>query len=103
MSENEIATPAEAEVLPDGQWVLAADGKAWCLLDTHMGFPQRMAGQGRSLTNLDNLAYPLHLADFQGECEHRWGHHELGQCIRCGVRVADPTPMYFVVPEGEQQ
>lgn len=93
--ENTITTPAEAAALQDGQWVVDADGKAWCMLDTHMGFPQRMAGYKRSLTALDNISYPLQLADFDGECEHSWGHHELGQCIRCGVVIAEPNPVTF--------
>lgn len=96
--ENTIHTPEQAAELPDGTWTVDAEGKAWCMLDTHVGFPQRMAGYKRSLTNLDNLAYPLQLADFDGECEHKWGHHELGQCVRCGIRIAEPRPVTFDAP-----
>lgn len=95
---DEIKTADEARELPDGTWVTDVDEHPWCILDTHMGFPQRMAGYKRLLTNLDNLAYPLSLAAFQGDCDHRWGTHEMGQCIRCGVRVSEPRPRYFQGP-----
>ncbi|TDW31000.1 hypothetical protein [Cryobacterium psychrophilum] len=96
MSEkNEVATTEDAKAQPDGQWVEDANGKAYCLIDTHMGFPQRMAMHKRNLTNVDNLAYPLHLCRFVGGCEHKWGTHGLGHCIRCGVVVDEPRPMTF--------
>lgn len=95
MSAVEVETVEEAEALPSGQWVQDATGQAYCLIDTYLGFPQRMAAHKRTLTNLSTLAYPLHLADFVGDCEHKWGTHELGQCIRCGQVVAEPRPVYF--------
>lgn len=95
MTENVVLTPEEAKALPDGQWVQDASGQAYCLIDTHMGWPQRMAMFKRSLKSLDSIEYPLHLADFQGDCEHKWGSHDLGHCVRCGVVVAEPRPMFF--------
>jgi hypothetical protein len=92
---DEIKSAEEARELPDGTWVIDAEEHPWCMLDTHVGFPQRMAGYKRSLTNLDNLAYPLSLGEFEGECEHSWGTRELGQCVRCGVRVAEPCRLFF--------
>jgi hypothetical protein len=101
MATNEVATADEAKALPSGQWVQDTNGKAWCLIDTHMGFPQRMGMHGNSLVSLESLAYPLHLGDFVGECEHRWGTHELGNCVRCGVVVAEARPVFF--DEGTQK
>lgn len=102
MSEmkNTVETVKAAEALPDGQWVQDATGKAYCLVNTHMGFPQRMAMHKRSLTNLNNLTYPLHLCDFVGECEHKWGSFELGHCVRCGQVVEAPRPMILERFEG---
>jgi hypothetical protein len=95
MATNEVATAEDAKELPSGQWVEDANGKAFCLIDTHMGWPQRMAMRGSTLQALERLSYPLHLADFVGECEHKWGTHELGQCRRCGVVIAEPHPVTF--------
>jgi hypothetical protein len=99
---NILTTAQEAKEQPDGQWVLADDGTAWCLVDTHMGWPQRMAMArgGRSLTALDSgeLVYPLHLADWDGEpCPHTWGLVAEGHCRRCGALI-DWQPKTFVLP-----
>ena len=95
--EYEVATADDARLLPPGQWCLDATGTVYCLVDTHMGFPQRMAMSkgGRGFTALDNIAYPLHLADFDGECEHRWGANEMGHCRRCGQVSHDARPTHF--------
>lgn len=90
-----VENAEQAASLPDGQWVEDVNGKPWCLIDTHMGFPQRMGMHKRSLTSLESLAYPLHLGDFVGECDHKWGTHEMGHCVRCGVVVAEPRPVFF--------
>lgn len=95
MDENQIADADGARAAQDGQWVEDSEGKPWCLIDTHLGFPQRMAMYKTSLTAVENLAYPLHLADFVGECEHKWGTAELGHCYRCGVVVGEPRPVFF--------
>jgi hypothetical protein len=92
---NTISTAEAAHDLPDGQWIVDAEGGSYCLIDTHLGFPQRMAMHGRHCKSLESLAYPLGLADFIGECEHRWGSHEMGHCVRCGVIIATPRPMFF--------
>lgn len=93
MSENRIETVEQADALPAGQWVIAADGTEACLFDTHMGWPQRMWGcransgsQIRSFVALGGIAYPLGLADLVETghvCEHR-AANECGQCLRCG-------------------
>ena len=54
-----------------------------------------MSKGGRGFTALDNIAYPLHLADFDGECEHRWGANEMGHCRRCGQVSHDARPTHF--------
>jgi hypothetical protein len=91
-NENEVATAGDAALLDPGQWCADATGEFYCLVDTHLGFPQRMAMSkgGRGFTALDNLTYPLHLADFQGVCNHEWGANEMGHCRRCG-QVAHPA------------
>jgi hypothetical protein len=95
--KNEVQTAEAAKDLPDATWVFDSTDNPYCLIDTHMGFPQRMAMRkgGRSLTALENLTYPLHLAEFTGDCEHKWGHHELGHCHRCGQVSAEPRPLFI--------
>lgn len=96
--ENTVLDATAAKVLSDGQWVQDADGTFLCLMDTHMGFPQRMAmvKGGRSLWSLDCLSYPLHLCDLDLDepCPHRWGLIGEGHCRRCGVMV-EFRPLYF--------
>ena len=105
-----IRTMEAVRALPSGQWVQDADGKVACLMDTHVGFPQRMWGfktdggtKGRMVYHcaLDRIALPLHLADVTGgECSHPF-HNECGQCEACGLPgVAEGAPRYFD-PEGE--
>lgn len=91
---TEIASAKAAYELPDGQWVIDATGKGHCLIDTHLGWPQRMAAHKRSLVALDGLEYPLQLADFVGDCDHGWGTRELGHCYNCGKVVGEPRPLY---------
>lgn len=87
-------TPAEARLLPVGQWVIDADGIQRCLVDTNVVWPQRMFMNdgGRSYTGIDHVVYPLRLADIVDdfECPHSWGTQECGHCRRCGVVVAEP-------------
>lgn len=92
-----VWTADDARLLPPGQWCLDATGTVYCLVDTHLGFPQRMAMSkgGRGFTALDNIEYPLHLADFDGDCEHRWGANEMGHCRRCGQVSHDAHPTHF--------
>lgn len=96
MTKNDIATFKEAEALPDGQWAQDADGDYICLVDTHLGFPQRMVmpSGGKYLMGLSALKLPIHLADFQGDCEHKWGLIAEGHCRRCGTLI-DWSPVYF--------
>ena len=95
--ENTVVSADEAAKLPAGQWVADKGGTFWCLVDTHMGFPQRMAMSkgGRSYFDIESLGYPLHLADFDGDCEHKWGANEMGHCRRCGQVSHDPRRMTF--------
>ena len=92
-----IATPAEAAVLALGQWVWDADGTPRCLVDTHIGWAQRMwmSQGGAAYTAVDGVPYPLTLAepdepaDF---CAHA-RTQECGHCRRCGRVVAEPRPL----------
>jgi len=99
--KNEVLTTEAAYALPDATWVFDSTDNPYCLINTHMGFPQRMAMAkgGRSLTALDNLTYPLHLAEFTDDCEHKWGTHELGHCHRCGQVCTEPRPLYLEFPK----
>jgi hypothetical protein len=89
-TSNTIFTAAEAETLPSGQWVFDADGTARCLVDTNIGWPQRMwmNNGGNSYTAIEGIAYPLRLADLEEECPHSWGTQECGHCRCCGQVVA---------------
>lgn len=97
--QNTILTPADAEKLTPGQWVFDANDTALCLVDTHMGWPQRMfmTRGGSSFTSIESVDYPLHLADIADEtpCPHRWGFNECGHCKRCGVVVGESRPLFF--------
>jgi hypothetical protein len=99
--KNTIATIEEAKALPDGQWAQDADGTFVCLMDTHMGWPQRMAMPkgGRSLHSLEQLVFPLHLCDLALDepCPHKWGLIGEGHCRRCGELI-DWRPMYLDGP-----
>lgn len=99
-SKNTIHAPSEAETLLPGQWVIDADGTNLCLVDTHLGWPQRMfmTCGGRSYTSTRHVSYPLRLADLADEtpCPHQWGVQECGHCKRCGVVVGEARPMVFV-------
>ncbi|GAA1788032.1 hypothetical protein [Agromyces lapidis] len=84
--ENTITTTEALEDVAIGQWVQDAEGEAWCLVNTHVMHPQIMwmRAKGRSFQAVDQIALPVHLADFEGGCEHRWGTNECGHCRRCG-------------------
>jgi hypothetical protein len=98
MSEQVVGPSSAAERYPDGQWVEDADGSFWCLVDTHMGFPQRMAMAkgGKYLTAIENLAFPLRPCriDLGEPCPHRWGLVAEGHCRRCGELI-EWRPLYF--------
>ncbi len=90
---NTITTIEQMADLPVGQWACTDDGDAYCLFDTHMGFPQRMwgskadggtRGEVRSYVSLEVVPLPLNLADIDASiCEH-WRTNECGQCTYCG-------------------
>jgi hypothetical protein len=99
-----IETPEDAAALPVEQWVVAADDRKYCLVDTYVGWPQRMwmSPGGMSHTGLEHIAYPLRLADLaepEDACPHSWGTQECGHCKRCGRVVAEARPM----PASEQE
>jgi hypothetical protein len=98
-----IATPAEVEALPPGQWVWDANGTPLCLVDTYVGWPQRMWMDRRgghfviAIDATDLVAYPLTLAEPDepaDACQHA-RTQEMGHCLRCGRVVADPRTQHF--------
>lgn len=101
--EFEIATVEETDRLTPGTWVIDADGDALCLVDTHMGFPQRMwmvkARKGRVslLVDLPSATFPVHEAEIDPDfrCEHRHGKNEMGHCYVCGQVVGELRPVTF--------
>jgi len=104
-SEHAINNVEEASLLPAGQWARDASGMAICLMETHMGFPQRMWGskidggtKGHIVRycSLDRAAYPLHLGDADTDaCSHAKSN-ECGQCTVCGLPGAtDASPLHF--------
>jgi hypothetical protein len=92
-----IPTAEEAAALPAGTWVADAEGTFWCLVDTHLGGPQRMAMDkgGRSFIALEGLSYPLDEAEINGECRHSRGANEMGHCLRCGQVTGELRPVTF--------
>ena len=95
-----IATPADVDQLTPGQWVWDANNQALCLVDTYVGWPQRMWMDRRgghfvvAIDATDIVAYPLTLAEVaepDDTCQHRQTQ-EMGHCCRCGRVVADPRP-----------
>lgn len=107
---NTITTTEQMTELPAGQWALTDDGKALCLFDTHMGFPQRMWGSKPdygtkgavySYTSLEGAPLPLHLADVQADdCLHR-RTNECGQCLFCGTPGIVPGQPLIMADGGE--
>lgn len=107
----DVATPTEVATLPLGQWVLDANGTARCLVDTHVGWPQRMwmSQGGRGYTGIEHIPYPLQLMELNEECPHSWGAQECGHCRRCGQVIAEATRLELhgfavaAAPVGEEQ
>jgi len=107
---NTITTIDQMADLPAGQWALTDDGKALCLYDTHMGFPQRMWGSKLdygtkgavySFTSLEGAPLPLHLADVQADgCLHR-RTNECGQCLFCGKPEIVPGQPLYLADDGD--
>jgi hypothetical protein len=99
VDEYSVATPEQAETLPAGQWVVDATGAKRCLVDTYVGWPQRMwmTCGGESFTAIYAVAYPLTLVYIADEtpCPHAWGNTGCGHCNRCGVVVAEARPWRF--------
>jgi hypothetical protein len=104
MTETTVASPAAVNALQPGQWVWAPDGTPLCLVDTHVGWPQRMwmHQDGRSYTAVDRVPYPLTLAEINeppDACRHR-RTQECGHCTRCGRVVAEPRLLHLTVQGG---
>src|SRR5262245_26404569 len=102
-----IETPKQAAELPLCQWVVAANDRKYCLVDTYVGWPQRMwmSPGGMAHTAIANIPYPLRLADLvedEGVCPHSWGTQECGHCRRCGRVVAEARPAPASEAELEQ-
>jgi hypothetical protein len=96
-AENTITNAEQAEKLPVGQWVTDANGIGLCLVDTNVGWPQRMwmSIGGDGYTAIDYADYPLRLADIDeepGVCPHP-STNECGHCKRCGVVVEAPKDL----------
>lgn len=91
-TDTMIVTAEQAEALPVGQWVIDADGTARCLVDTNVGWPQRMWMNEGGTVNIaiDGVPYPLQFADVDDVCPHSWGTQECGHCRRCGAVVEPP-------------
>lgn len=92
-----VETPADVSDLPVGQWVVAANDCKYCLVDTCIGWPQRMwmSPGGTAHAGIEHIPYPLRLAGLvepEDACTHRWGTQEMGHCKRCGRVVAEARP-----------
>ncbi|MDX3661275.1 hypothetical protein PV646_28555 [Streptomyces sp. ID05-26A] len=87
-----IDTPQQAQALPVCTWVYDRHGDQWCLVDTHVGWPQRMfmRGGATAFVSIEWMAYPLAEAELHGDCSHQWGAQECGHCRSCGQIVAEP-------------
>lgn len=95
MSDTTVNSTQEAEALPPGQWAIGPDGRGMCLVDTNVGWSQRMwmSDNGRSYDALDNVTYPMTLADVDEDCPHSWGTQECGHCRHCGAVVEAPRDL----------
>lgn len=101
MTDSTLIENAEqTTALAPGQWVIALDGHSYCLVDTHVGAPQRMwmSSNGSMFTAVDGIPYPLRLADLDepdDACAHGRGTNEMGHCKRCGRVVGEARRMFF--------
>lgn len=96
-----VTSAEEAANLPLGQWVLDPDGRGLCLVDTHIGWPQRMWMSGAAYYALTFVTYPMVLAEVDGPCDHSAGTQECGHCVRCGAVVGEAAPLYPVDVPGQ--
>lgn len=95
--ENVIENVAGLNRLTPGEWVIDADGDALCLVDTHLGWPQRMwmpkakKGTVGLVVSLEHARFPVALAEIDPSyvCTHGRGTNECGHCYLCGVVVAE--------------
>ena len=80
--EKTVVSADEAAKLPAGQWVADKGGTFWCLVDTHMGFPQRMAMSKGGRSYCGQVSHdprpmtfsPSDLDVFRAVAEHRARH-----------------------------
>nr|WP_278101128.1 hypothetical protein [Microbacterium proteolyticum] len=101
--ENVIKTVEGLDALTPGEWVIDADGDALCLVDTYLGWPQRMwmpkAKKGRVglVVSLGHATFPVALAKIDPEyvCKHGRGTNECGHCYVCGAVVGERSERHF--------
>lgn len=101
--ENVIEDVTGLDRLTPGEWVIDADGDALCLVDTHLGWPQRMwmpkakKGCVGLVVSLESARFPVALAEIDPEyvCKHGRGTNECGHCYLCGAVVGEVSPRYF--------
>lgn len=86
-----VDTPEQAWRLPVGTWVYDRHGRTWCLVDTHVVWPQRMfmTNGNRSCVSVEWMSYPLAEAELYDNCEHLLGTQECGHCKCCGQVVGE--------------
>lgn len=104
MSDEFTISSAEGtDRLTPGTWVIDADGHALCLVDTHMGFPQRMwmvkarKGMIGLHVDLSSAIYPVQEAAIAPDyvCKHHRGTNEMGHCYLCGQVIGELRPVTF--------
>jgi len=101
--DNVIEDVAGLDRIAPGEWVIDADGDALCLVDTYLGWPQRMwmpkAKKGRVglVVSLEQARFPVALAEIDPKyvCKHGRGTNECGHCYLCGAVVGEASPRYF--------
>lgn len=92
-----VETPEQAWELPVGTWVYDRRGRTWCLVDTHVIWPQRMFMRhgATSCVSVEWMEYPLAEAELFGDCSHQWGTQECGHCKSCGQVVGEPKHLQW--------
>jgi hypothetical protein len=101
--DNTIETIEDVDRLKPGEWVIDADGDPLCLVDTHLGWPQRMwmhkarKGFVGVCSAIERATFPLARAEIAEdfECQHRSGTNECGHCHICGQVVGESRPLFF--------
>jgi len=85
-----ITTIEQLHALEPGQWIQDAEGESFCLVDTHIGWAQRMWMRvgGVSFSHIEHPALPAELMVLNEQpgfaCPHQ-RLNECGHCTRCGI------------------